>query len=314
MNKLYYILLFFILVNPQVNFTQALTDEEFEQLIEDIGNDKEIDVDEIFEKENSSSYNSYDNNPSQKEYLNTPIEKKNFSRAKWEKIKRRVVDNVVEEEGSYDSDSPYGRQKLKDQDNPYQKSEKNYRKYWDKKQKNSKQVKTRPKKQRQNNSRPRNNSSSSNFSVSPLVGQVLLIIVVLILVALIFYLFFKAPVAKSSKKIAQDISEISPTEIPKSELELMLEKALANEDYREAIRIYFIFILRALSEKEWIDWEKEKTNFSYLVEMRKNKYYNDFETSVSVYEIVWYGKRVLNKQTYSELEPTFKSLIERLEK
>lgn len=313
MKRINYIL-FFLLLGWQVSFSQEMNDDDFDQLIEDILNDdKDVDVEEIFESESESiNYNSFENNQPQKEYLETPIDKKNFDRNKWKKIKRRVVDDVIDEEGNYDSDSPYGQQKLQDQDNPYQRSEKNYQKYWDEKQENSKEVKTRPRKTREN--RQRSNRSSNPMSVSPLVGQILLIIVVLILVFLIFYLFFKAPIDKKAKKIDQDLSEISPTEIPKSELELMLDKALAQEDYRKAIRIYFIFIIRALSKKGWISWEKEKTNFSYLSEMRKNKFYNDFETSVSVYEIVWYGKRILNKQTYLELEPKFKTLIQQLEK
>ncbi|MBK6527473.1 MAG: hypothetical protein IPG07_19110 [Crocinitomicaceae bacterium] len=37
----------------------------------------------------------------------------------------------------------------------------------------------------------------------------------------------------------------------------MLQEALARADYRGAVRIYFIFIVRDLSQKNWINWEKE---------------------------------------------------------
>ena len=70
---------------------------------------------------------------------------------------------------------------------------------------------------------------------------------------------------------ALPIDEVNPVDIPLTELQRLLKDALDQGDYRGAIRIYFIFILRALSKKKWIQWEKEKTNFSYLVEMRKNE-------------------------------------------
>lgn len=300
----FYIALFFVFGTTFL-FSQT-TEQSIEEVLQSLQNENELtEVDE----------ENYDNDfDPQQDYLSTPIEKKQFDRETWERIKRRVIDDYVDEEGEYDTDSPYGKQKIKDEDNPYQKSEQNYRKYWDEKQKNSKEVKTRPVKRSPESQSSRSNLPTGGVSLSPVFGQILLVVVVLILVGLIFYLFFKAPVEKQSKKITQDINEISPTEIPKSELELMLEKALANEDYREAIRIYFIFILRALSQKQWINWEKEKTNFSYLIEMRKNNHYNDFEKTVSIYEIIWYGKRTLSKQSYLEIEPVFKALTHELEK
>ena len=61
-------------------------------------------------------------------------------------------------------------------------------------------------------------------------------------------------------------------------------------------------------------WEKEKTNFSYLIEMRNKPYSEEFETTVSVYEIVWYGERILTKEEYLSLEPRFKNLVKNLDK
>lgn len=306
MNKRYIILLLFASVTF-VSISQT-SEQSIEELLESIENGTFEADDYIDETQGYSD--------PQREYLSTPIEKKSFNRDKWNRIKRRVVDDYVDEEGNYDSDSPYGQQKLTDQDNPYQRSEKNYQKYWDEKQKNSQKVKTRPIEKEKTAFPPRESSSGSNggLYISPVFGYVILIIAIVGLVALIFYLFFKAPIEKKTKKIKQDINDIAPTEIPKTELEIMLEKAIKKEDYREAIRIYFIFILRALSKKQWIKWEKEKTNFSYLVEMRKNKFYNEFETSVSIYELVWYGKRPIDINMYQSLEPKFKSLIKELEK
>ena len=87
---------------------------------------------------------------------------------------------------------------------------------------------------------------------------------------------------------------------------------MANNNFREAIRIYFIFIIKDLSEKEWIRWEKKKTNFSYLIEMRNRPQHKPFNEAVSIYELVWYGNYKVNKEDFNALEPLFKDLLDSL--
>ena len=129
---------------------------------------------------------------------------------------------------------------------------------------------------------------------------------------LIVFLFFNAP--EDAKVPQQNVDDLSPTEIPKSELELMLEKALAEGDYRRAIRIYFIFIMKDLSEKEWIVWQKKKTNILYLREMRDKPFYEEFKQIVSIYEVAWYGKREINEKDFKSVEPDLKQLLNNLER
>ena len=84
---------------------------------------------------------------------------------------------------------------------------------------------------------------------------------------------------------------------------------MKNNDYRLAVRIYFVYVIKELSEKKWISWEKKKTNSSYLIEMRKRKEFNTFNDTVSIFEIVWYGKRKITQADYNSIEPYFKKLL-----
>ena len=109
--------------------------------------------------------------------------------------------------------------------------------------------------------------------------------------------------------VHMDFDDVPPSEIPKTELERRLEDALAKEDFREAIRIYFIFIIKDLSDKEWINWERKKTNMSYLMEMRSKPQFDLFNETVSIYDIVWYGNYAVTKSNYNDVEPKFKQLL-----
>ena len=90
------------------------------------------------------------------------------------------------------------------------------------------------------------------------IGYILMAILIIGLIFLIYYLYINAP--KKGKKIEGtiELEDLNPVEIPLTELQRLLQEALANKNYRGAVRIYFIFIIRDLAQKNWIDWEKEK--------------------------------------------------------
>jgi hypothetical protein len=255
----------------------------------------------------TNSYNNalFSESDAHKKYLKSDQEIIEFDRDQWEIIKRSIVDGMSEELYELVDSGGYV---LKDADNPYKKSRKSFKKYW--KKKNAHRAKRLPKKETKRNDI---DIPDIDIPTSPVLSNILIFVVVLGLAILIFFLFFNAPINKNNKKISHDLGNVIPTEIPKTELELMLEKALQKEDYREAIRVYFIFIIRGLIVKDWIEWEKEKTNFSYLMEMRDKPLSAEFESTVSVYEIVWYGKREITKEEYKTLEPRFKNLTKKLD-
>ena len=156
---------------------------------------------------------------------------------------------------------------------------------------------------------PRSSSSPTGLGF---LGYIFLAIFIVGLIVLIYFLFINAP--KKGKQVGEPImlDEVNPTEIPLTELQKLLQEALTKKDYRGAIRIYFIFIVRDLAEKKWIRWEKEKTNFHYLREMAGRPEYDDFNKSVSYFEIIWYGKRELDENKFQQIKPNFTKFLDRL--
>lgn len=144
------------------------------------------------------------------------------------------------------------------------------------------------------------------------LGWILLIAFIIGLGFLIYYLFLKTP--KDGSKVVGEyqLEEKNPTEIPLTELQRLLNEALAKGDYRGAVRIYFIFIIKDLTEKRWIKWEKEKTNLHYLREMSGRKEFDDFNQSVSYFEIIWYGERELDASKFEAIKPSFTKFLDKL--
>ena len=166
---------------------------------------------------------------------------------------------------------------------------------------------------RRSNSSRNNRGSSYNGGGLGTFGSIFLYTLLAVFLGFIIYLLFvNTTLSEKGKSFKEVQLERAPVEITKTELELMLEKALANDDFRLAIRIYFIFVLKDLTEKSWIIWKKEKTNISYLMEMRGKKQYESFSESVSIFELVWYGNYTITNTDYSTIEPKFKQLLKEL--
>lgn len=139
--------------------------------------------------------------------------------------------------------------------------------------------------------------------MSPGFGNFLMILFIIAVLFLIAYLIVRNW-KPSNKKITVAVADDwNPEIISKTELELRLEQAMLEEDYRECIRIYFTFILKELIRKNWITWKKEKTNYHYVLEMARRPEAHRFSECVRVYDLVWYGEYHIDRDIFELLQP-----------
>lgn len=150
--------------------------------------------------------------------------------------------------------------------------------------------------------------SEVELEMSNDLATLLYIIVIALLIGIVLYLILKKYMKNPRLKKTIVSEDKSPEQISLSELKQLLNKALAEENYREAIRIYFIFIIKELSERKWINWQKEKTNLAYLREMRNQPHFESFKRTSQIFEVVWYGDKKIEKTHFESLEPYFKEM------
>jgi len=140
-------------------------------------------------------------------------------------------------------------------------------------------------------------------------------IFVLLIISIMLWLIYKI-VGKlkinNLKTNSIDYIEWNPNLLKKTEIELKLEQAELNENYREAIRIYYLLILKELIKQKLIYWQPEKTNHDYLYELRNTEHYYKFAQCVRIFDLVWYGEYYIAKDNYKSLSKVFKNCIEKL--
>ena len=144
---------------------------------------------------------------------------------------------------------------------------------------------------------------------------------VMILCAIALIYFIVKNISPSSGN-AEVTNNLRPSEqlthiekdLNKSDLEKALEAALAANDYRTAIRIYYLMIVKELSNKQWIKWKQDKTNGEYLREMSLREEYHTFRELTINFERVWYGDAVINEERFSSMRPSFDLFIQQIKR
>lgn len=144
---------------------------------------------------------------------------------------------------------------------------------------------------------------------------IFILIIIFLLAFLIYHFLFKNKI-KSDKKIKiidySSGAEINPENIKKSRLVTDLEKAISEENFRLAVRIYYTLLLKALIEHDCIKWAKRKTNTHYLIEMMGHKQYDKFNRAVRIFEWSWYGKNKPSFEAYQRFSLFFDEFLNQL--
>lgn len=143
--------------------------------------------------------------------------------------------------------------------------------------------------------------NAPTFSAS-LVKTILIILAAIALLLIVYYIVKNYRPRNKRVKTEFVQEEWNPGTVSKSELELRLEQAMAENNYRECVRIYFTFILKEMIRLRLIRWKKELTNFDYLLQAQASPNYREFEESVRIYDLVWYGDYSIGKEDYLRLE------------
>ncbi len=84
-----------------------------------------------------------------------------------------------------------------------------------------------------------------------------------------------------------------------------IDKAAAQGNYRLAIRLLFLRLLKKMSEKNIIRYKQDKTNLDYLLELHPTGYYKNFFRITRNYEYSWYGQFNVSEDAYKVIRSEF---------
>jgi len=87
-----------------------------------------------------------------------------------------------------------------------------------------------------------------------------------------------------------------------------IDKAVKAGNYRLAVRLMFLQMLKTMAGKNMIQYKQDRTNFDYLMQLRSTVHYNDFFRIARNYEYTWYGNFPVTEEAWQIIKNDFEKL------
>lgn len=160
-------------------------------------------------------------------------------------------------------------------------------------------------------------TSAKAADVSSFVINALFIIIFLLVVFFIVRAIINKEgnwvFGKSSDKGIIPVTDIE-NNIYETDFKSLINNAEENNNYRLVIRYYYLWLLRSLSEAEVINYDVEKTNNDYYLEIKNERTKNDFSYTSYLYNYIWYGEFDIDEHQFKKAKDAFTQFLNSIRK
>lgn len=110
----------------------------------------------------------------------------------------------------------------------------------------------------------------------------------------------KKELASLDRNLVENIHEINFQE--------SISSFESQKEYRYAIRYNFLLVLKHLADKQHIQWNPEKTNNDYYLELENLETKDSFKKLAYIFDNIWYGEHKIDQTTYEQFKKSFLSI------
>ncbi len=107
--------------------------------------------------------------------------------------------------------------------------------------------------------------------------------------------------------------KIAEENIHELDFDKLIENSVQKKEYRDAVRLTFLYSLKKLSDSNVIHWLPGKTNDDYLKEVNVHASLPRLQELRYYFDYAWYGHFEINQNTYEEVKNSFQELKSKLE-
>lgn len=151
-------------------------------------------------------------------------------------------------------------------------------------------------------------ATSNLWLFTRIFGAVVLLLIIYYLIkaylAKDMYWMFK----KSAKNFQVDYQQVEQN-LQNTDFKTLIKKAQEAKNYSAAIRLYYLWVLKDLDQREIICFDSQKTNASYLLQIKDQKLNQEFKQVCYLYNHIWYGQRDISQQEFFLAEQSFIKIL-----
>lgn len=135
-------------------------------------------------------------------------------------------------------------------------------------------------------------------------------VLIAICIALVIYLLAKYGVINPVQRTGKRFSVYGVgTELQNSiDYDVAIGNAIAQHQYRNAVRLLYLRALADLQEARLINWKPDKTDREYILELTNHETQAPLQESVRIFHNVWYGFADLKPEEIEQVRLPFDNL------
>ncbi len=148
----------------------------------------------------------------------------------------------------------------------------------------------------------------SVFILKTIVGLILLVFLYFVIRFLSVKNFngiFKKKVTEAAPIDFNNVEQL----IKEADFAALIAMSEQNGDTRQSIRLYYLWLLKVLNERNIIQWTPEKTNADYMRQIQMPEIRQEFTYLSYLYNYIWYGEFHINDTEYQSAKQAFQKFI-----
>lgn len=98
--------------------------------------------------------------------------------------------------------------------------------------------------------------------------------------------------------------------VQRSDIDHLIEMALAEKDYKSAIRYQYLLVLQTLNKQRIINYQSAKTNEEYAQEIKSETLRAAFRKLSRVYDYTWYGSFTASHEIFIKMNHDLQQVIQ----
>ncbi len=138
---------------------------------------------------------------------------------------------------------------------------------------------------------------------------VIFILVVFFIVKAIINKEGKWVFGKSSDKSIIPVTDIE-SNIYEADFKSLIASAERDNNYRLAVRYYYLLLLKNLSQAGIIEYDVEKTNSDYHYEINSEALKKEFSYTSYLYNYIWYGEFDIDNNQFQKAKTAFNQFLD----
>lgn len=148
----------------------------------------------------------------------------------------------------------------------------------------------------------------------PVVMYIVLFLIIIVLVYILYRLFAKELWSTTKEVDIREFKLLKEEDLDdrfyEMDLDQLVQNAVLKQDWKMAIRIQFLILLKILIDRKQIKWHKDLTNFQIVNQLKIRDNRKKMQTIVAEFERVWYGNQASKQDVYTAFQHKVNHFIE----